>query len=171
MALLPGLPRWAGTIKVKPSWILLKQEIVSGSGISWAICKSAPGPRQITTPASHHSVFTGRMPFLPTINSVKALKAPLAVKHYFFTKMHSKLWHSTGLSAACSKITEMNPIPHHCTSSRCPWCAVSMKTCRHRRPHRVQTQSVETVPAHWAVLWCCDDCYSLPSDALPATQL
>ena len=28
---------------------------MSGSGISWAICKSAP----------HHSVFTGRMPFLP----------------------------------------------------------------------------------------------------------
>jgi len=31
---------------------LLEQEIVSGSGISWAICKSAPRLRQITTPAS-----------------------------------------------------------------------------------------------------------------------
>ena len=40
------------------------QETVSGSGISWAICKSAPRSRQITTPAPHHSVFTGRMPFL-----------------------------------------------------------------------------------------------------------
>jgi len=29
---------------------------VSGSGISWAICKSAPRSRQITTPAPHHSV-------------------------------------------------------------------------------------------------------------------
>ena len=29
----PGLPRWAGTRKVKPIWILLKQETVSGSGI------------------------------------------------------------------------------------------------------------------------------------------
>ena len=39
-ALCPGLPRgWAGTRKVKPIWILLKQETVSGSGISWAICK------------------------------------------------------------------------------------------------------------------------------------
>ena len=45
-------------------WILLKQETVSGSGISWAICKSASRSRQITTPAPHHSVFTGRMPFL-----------------------------------------------------------------------------------------------------------
>jgi len=36
---------------------LLEQEIVSGSGICWAICKSAPHP---TT-----QFFTGRMPFLP----------------------------------------------------------------------------------------------------------
>jgi len=56
-ALFPGLPGWAGTRKVKPIWILLKQETVSGSGISWAVCKSAPRSRQITTPAPHHSVF------------------------------------------------------------------------------------------------------------------
>ena len=30
---------------------------MSGSGISWAICKSAPCSRQITMPAPHHSVF------------------------------------------------------------------------------------------------------------------
>jgi len=47
----PGLPGWAGTRKVKPIWILLKQETVSGTGISMAICKSAPRSRQITTPA------------------------------------------------------------------------------------------------------------------------
>ena len=64
-AIFPGLPRWAGTKKVKPIWILMKQETVSGSGISWAVCKSAPHSSQITTPAPHHSVFTGRMPFLP----------------------------------------------------------------------------------------------------------
>ena len=57
MALCPGLPGWAGTRKAKPIWILLKQETVSGSGISWAICKSAPSSRQITMPAPHHSVF------------------------------------------------------------------------------------------------------------------
>ena len=56
-ALFPGLPGCAGTRKVKPIWILLKQETVSGSGTSWAICKSAPRSRQITTPAPHHSVF------------------------------------------------------------------------------------------------------------------
>jgi len=36
---------------------LLEQETVSGSGISWAIRKSASHPRQITMPASNHSVF------------------------------------------------------------------------------------------------------------------
>ena len=56
-ALCPGLPRWAGTRKVKSIWILLKQETVSGSGISWAICKSAPRSRQITTPVLHYSSF------------------------------------------------------------------------------------------------------------------
>ena len=64
-ALCPGRPGQAGTRKVKPISILLKQETVSGSGISWVVCKSAPRSRQITTPAPHHSVFTGRMPFLP----------------------------------------------------------------------------------------------------------
>ena len=56
-ALCLGQPRSAGTRKVKPIWILLKQETVSDSGISWAICKSAPRSRQITTPAPHYSVF------------------------------------------------------------------------------------------------------------------
>ena len=72
----PGEPVPA---KVKPIWILLKQETVSGSGISWAICKSAHHSRQITMPAPHHSVFKGRMPFLPPNqqrqSSVKALNA------------------------------------------------------------------------------------------------
>ena len=37
-ALCPGLPGWVGIRKVKPIWILLKQETVSGSEIHWAIC-------------------------------------------------------------------------------------------------------------------------------------
>jgi len=56
-ALFPGLPWWASTRKVKPIWILLEQETVSGSGISWVICKSAPRCRQIITPAPHRLVF------------------------------------------------------------------------------------------------------------------
>ena len=56
MTLCTGLPGWTATRKVKPIWILLKQEKVNDSGISWAICKSAPRSRQITMPAPHHSV-------------------------------------------------------------------------------------------------------------------
>ena len=64
-ALCPGLVRWASTRKVKSIWILLKQETVSGSGISWAICKSTPRPRQITMPVPPPlSFLTGRMLFL-----------------------------------------------------------------------------------------------------------
>ena len=37
--------------KTKANLDLLEQETVSGNGINWAICKSAPHPRQITTPA------------------------------------------------------------------------------------------------------------------------
>ena len=71
-----GLPRWASTRKVKLIWILLKQETVSGSGISSAICKSATRSWQIITPAPHHSVFLqARCPSCHPTNSVKALKA------------------------------------------------------------------------------------------------
>jgi len=56
----------------------MKQETVSGSGISWAICKSARSSRQITMPAPHHSVFLqAGCPSCHPTNSVKALKATL----------------------------------------------------------------------------------------------
>ena len=62
--------------KDKTNMDLLEQETVSGSSISWAICKSAPWLRHITMPASHHSVFlqAGCPSCCPT-NSIKALKA------------------------------------------------------------------------------------------------
>ena len=47
---------------------------MSGSGISWAICKSAPRSRQITTPVPHHSVFY-RLDALPAAQ-------PTASKHW-----------------------------------------------------------------------------------------
>ena len=79
-ALFPGLPRWAGTRKGKLIWILLKHETVSGSSISWAMCKSAPRSRQITTPAPHHSVFC-RPDALPAAE-------PTASKHWKQVMQH-----------------------------------------------------------------------------------
>ena len=78
---------WAVTRTVKP---ILKQETVSGSGISWAICKSAPHCRQITTPAPHHSVFY-RPDALPATQ-------PTASKHWRHSavKICSKFWTISG---------------------------------------------------------------------------
>ena len=67
------------TRKVKPIWILLKQATVSGSGISWAICKSASRSRQITMPVPHHSFFTGRMPFLPPNQQLQSTEGSKSV--------------------------------------------------------------------------------------------
>ena len=58
MALFPGLPGWAR--KVKPIWILLKQETVSGSGIIYTLLQT-----DNNTSTSPLKFFTGRMPFLP----------------------------------------------------------------------------------------------------------
>jgi len=76
-ALCPGLSGWAGTRKVKPIWILLKQETMSGSGISWAICKSEPRSRQITmhTSTPPLSFLQAGCPSCRPTNSVKAVKA------------------------------------------------------------------------------------------------
>jgi len=73
----PGEPvpeRWNQEGKTKLD--LLEQEIVSGSGISWAICKSAPCPRH-----NNHanipplSFLQAGCPSCQPTNSVKALKA------------------------------------------------------------------------------------------------
>ena len=68
--LLSGTTQMSQYQKGRTIWILLKQETVSGSGISWAICKSAP----CSTPAPHHLVFLqAGCPSCRPTNSVKAL--------------------------------------------------------------------------------------------------
>ena len=100
MALFPGLPKWASTRKVKPIWILLKQETVSGSGISWAICKSASCSRQTTTPAPHHSVFY-RPDALPAAQ-------PTASKHW--RQNHTNTSSLNFLQAGCSSWHPTNSV-------------------------------------------------------------
>jgi len=51
--------------KGKTNLNLLQQEIVSGCGVSWAICKCAPCPTEITMQAPQQSVFTGQIPLVP----------------------------------------------------------------------------------------------------------
>ena len=77
----------------------MEQETVSGSGISWAICKSAPRSRQITMPVPHHSVFLqAGCPSCRPTNSVKALKAlgklvPENKTNLDFTEARDSEWH------------------------------------------------------------------------------
>ena len=74
-ALFPGLHRWAGTRKVKPIWISLKQETVSGSGISWAmqVCTSLQTDNHASTPPL--SFLQAGCPSCRPTNSVKAQQA------------------------------------------------------------------------------------------------
>jgi len=88
-ALFQGLPGWASTRKVKPIWILMKQETVSSSGISCVICKSAPRSRHITTPAPHHSFFIGRMPFLSPNQQCQSTEGINLLNIHIFTTQSS----------------------------------------------------------------------------------
>ena len=98
MALFPGLPGLAGTRKVKPIWILLKQETVSGSGISWAICKSAPRSRQITMPEPQHSVL-----YRP--DALPAAQPSQSTEGNYCLTVH---WHKSLANNACELINQIN---------------------------------------------------------------
>ena len=84
-AAFSGLPGWAGTRKVKPIWILLKQETVSGSGISWAICVCTLFQTDNHASTSPLSFLQAGCPSCHPTNSIKALKA------YAFTALFNKL--------------------------------------------------------------------------------
>ena len=93
----PGLPRWAGTRKVK------NQSAFYWSKRQWVAVASAgpyaPRSRQITTPAPHHSVFLyARCLSCHTTNSVKALKAKKHEHapgwiHRYLTHTHTHLFY------------------------------------------------------------------------------
>jgi len=81
------------TRKGKTNLDLLEQEIVSGSGICLAVCKSAPHPRQ---PRQHPTTqfFTGRMPFMPPNQQRQSTEGTLDYfsmqKLYLDSRMHEK---------------------------------------------------------------------------------
>jgi len=61
---------------VPETWILLKQETVSDSGISWYICRPAPRSKQITTPVYPTTQFLqAGCPSCRPTNSIRAFKA------------------------------------------------------------------------------------------------
>ena len=127
MALCPGLPGWAGTRKVKAIWILLKQETLSGGGISWAICKSAPRSRQITMPATHHLV-SYRPDALPAAQ-------PTASKHWKYISITqlSQITNFWAANDSCKDstltISKLTFTYSFCTAS-VHWCSRSASRSR-----------------------------------------
>jgi len=105
MALCPGQPGWASTRKVKPIWILLKQETMSGHGISWATCKSASCSRQISTPPL--VFFQTRCPSYRPTNSVNALKV---FTYYIMQKSFLHCWIVSALLTDLVKDLTQNSI-------------------------------------------------------------
>jgi len=89
-----GITRVSRHQQDKTNLSLLEQEIVSGSGISWAICKCAPRPRHITMPASNNSVFY-RPDALPAAQ-------PTASKHW----RQSAIWY-------CNNLRSFPALPLH----------------------------------------------------------
>jgi len=119
-ALFLGLPGWAGTRKAKPSWILLKQETVSGSGISWAYASLHLALH--THAHTHTHMFNG--PFSGTTRVGRYRKGETNLD---FTEARDSewQWHQLGIckSAPCSRqIT--TPAPHHSVflQAGCPSC-------------------------------------------------
>jgi len=72
------------TSKVKPNLDLLEHEIVSGSGISWTVCKSAPWPRHNHVSIPPLKFFTGRMPFLPPNQQRQSTEGKSTVQIYMY---------------------------------------------------------------------------------------
>ena len=98
--------------------------MVSGSGISWAMCKSASRTRQITMPAPHHSVFY-RPDALPATQ-------PTASKHWRLTsrlvgkvKTHGRNPNQSYLGSVLSVCTMYQLSINICC--RCPCSAANQQ--------------------------------------------
>ena len=101
-ALFLGLPGWAATRQVEPIWILLKQQTVSGSGISWARCKSAPRSWQITMPAPDRSVFYRPDAFPAT--------QPTASKHWRHSVTALNAPNLSIIQCGCAELCSVKPV-------------------------------------------------------------
>jgi len=83
--------------KGKTNRNLLKQQRVSGSGISWSICNSVPHCRQITMPAPTTYFITGQMPLLAhnqqhQITEGRQVTQKICIQPIYFTVTFSQQW-------------------------------------------------------------------------------
>ena len=90
---------------------------MSGSGISWAICKSARRSREITTPAPHYSSVNYRLDALPTAQ-------PTASKHWRQASVGFATCYTTVINC---QAREKNKHPLYGVFSRTTWASWYLK--------------------------------------------
>jgi len=147
-ALCPGLPRWASTRKVKPIWILLKQE----SEWQWhqldhmQVCTSLQTDNHASTPPL--SFLQAGFPSCHPTNSIKALKAQ---KISSTMKRKPNEIQNTGLSAQTQVTTycrkawagiQYSIIPH----SMCAQEPTVLVIIRHLHDHWPTFKQTQTIP-------------------------
>ena len=143
-------------------WTLLKQETVSGCGISWTICKSAPCSRQITTPAPATQFF-----YMP--DALPATQ-PTASKHWRQQQSDGNLtvtsgWNCTWGSGQCSP---------HCVGvcEMILWLIVCVFMCQSDEAAALldeesSKQTIEVVGKHWTnTVWLCVKCSESVTNSL-----
>jgi len=88
-ALFPGLPRWAGTRKVKTNYWSKRQWVAWHQLGHMQVCTLL---QTDTMPAPHHSVFTGRMPFLPPNQQRQSTEGWISDMHHRCNLLIGQFW-------------------------------------------------------------------------------
>ena len=104
---------------------------MSGSGISWAICNSAPCSRQITTPAPHRSVFY-RSDALPAAQPTASMHWREHSKNHWRKNKEKHFCIYDQLHHSCHKMFSQNVFVGNCFFKY--FCRVSLprlKECLH----------------------------------------
>jgi len=134
---------------------------VSGSSISWAIYKSAPRSRQITTPAPHHSVF-----YRP--DALPAAK-PTASKHWRQLTLKGKLtWLLVAFRSLKQKLKSIFELKLHknvftlneqkleiYNCHELKWTKIKQKQVNQRRTERLRHTLAASVllPSWWVLVF------------------
>jgi len=144
--------------KGKPIWILLKQETVSGSGISWAMCKSTPRSRQYGLLSCNCNCNWGIWITPPTGKARAHHKAIISL----YTAVHrlngterfpvddEKRWSIAAASAvgslfhACSVATEKALSPIH----RCVCGTIRLPDDKARSADRADTSATDVIKSN-----------------------
>ena len=115
----------------------LKQETVSGNGISWAVCKAVPCSRRITMHPTTQFLQAGCPSCRPT-NSVKALKEQKFTCFVStFTKSNGRCISTLIYPASC----HLQCILSSRSATVCNW---SQHTYAHERTHRQTDRETKT---------------------------